>query len=251
MGETTNIGWTDHTFNIVWGCQKVSLGCQFCYAERDSTRYGFDLWGPNSERRTFGDKHWNEPLKWDKAAELAGKPSKVFCSSMCDIYEDHPTVTSERNKLWDVVDRTPHLIWLLLTKRPERIKANTPNQFFGRRNIWFGTSAETQTYWDTRVFWLEDLPDGTAIDSHTPTFVSVEPLLGRVVMGDHFTMDWVIIGGESGHNFRPCNPDWVSDLALEANAANIMVYVKQDAGRFPGKQGSIPSEIWAMKEVPR
>ena len=69
MAEKTGISWTDHTFNIVWGCEKVSPACKNCYAELVASRFGFDVWGKNKSRRTFGDKHWNDPVRWNKLAE--------------------------------------------------------------------------------------------------------------------------------------------------------------------------------------
>ena len=68
MGETTKIAWTDHTFNPWWGCQRVSPGCERCYAETFAKRVGLKVWGPQSERRFFGDKHWAEPLRWNRKA---------------------------------------------------------------------------------------------------------------------------------------------------------------------------------------
>src|SRR5690606_2675190 len=91
MADKTLIAWTDHTFNIAWGCTKVSPGCANCYADTLSGRYGWDVWGPHKPRRTFGAKHWAEPLKWQRLAERSapgvlgeGHPRLVFSSSMCD-----------------------------------------------------------------------------------------------------------------------------------------------------------------------
>ncbi len=115
MSQLTAIEWTDHTFNVAWGCMKVSPGCQHCYADTLSSRYGFDVWGPaaTTERRTFGDKHWAEPYRWNKAAGNAGVRRRVFCCSMCDLFEDHPTIDAEREKLWPLIRATPHLDWRL------------------------------------------------------------------------------------------------------------------------------------------
>jgi protein gp37 len=107
MSQNSPIEWTDHTFNPWWGCVKVSPACAHCYAEQVDRRYGSygqpgapskgipaqaPHWGPGSERRFFGDKHWNEPLKWNAAAQKAGKRARVFCASMADVFEDHPDV---------------------------------------------------------------------------------------------------------------------------------------------------------------
>lgn len=245
MSKDTGIKWTDHTFNIAWGCSKVSPGCQFCYAERDSKRYGFDVWGLDTERRTFGEKHWMEPYAWNNKAAAEMKKAKVFCSSMCDIYENHMTITQERIRLWGIIRNTPWLIWQLLTKRPERIKDCTPSDIFGRDNVWIGTSAENQEWWDRRVPVLLTVPD-------TKLFVSVEPMLGPVVAGKHaFDLDWVIIGGESGSHRRPCRSSWISNLVMECSKAGAAVFVKQDYGLKPGQQGSISDDIWAFKQFPK
>src|SRR5262245_39427976 len=103
MGEKTAIAWTDHTFNIAWGCQKISPGCLNCYADGLADRFGYDVWGPTKTRRTFPAKHWAEPLKWNAAAERDGRPHRVFCSSMCDWAEDHPTIAAELPKLWALI----------------------------------------------------------------------------------------------------------------------------------------------------
>jgi len=177
VGTETGIAWTDHTFNVAWGCTKVSPGCAHCYAEDLSTRYGHGVWGPNKPRRTFGAKHWAEPIAWDRAA---GKPeprrsrwaesaphecggserrrAKVFCSSMCDIFEDHRTIAEELVKLWPLIRATPHLDWQLLTKRVERIVESLPADWGdGYQNVWLGVSIENREY-EWRVQLLRRVP---------------------------------------------------------------------------------------------
>ena len=103
MADKTAIAWTDHTFNALWGCVKVSPGCKNCYAEGLADRYGHDVWGKSKTRRTFGDNHWNQPRKWSRIKEPGvlgtDRPRLVFCGSMFDVFEDHPTVQAEREKL--------------------------------------------------------------------------------------------------------------------------------------------------------
>src|SRR5690242_4544402 len=100
-GMKTSIEWTHrrlpdgtivpgYTFNIVWGCVKVSEGCRGCYAAGIARRYGLDVWGPGKERRAFGADYWRRPLRWNAQAERAGHRRAVFCSSMADVFEDHP-----------------------------------------------------------------------------------------------------------------------------------------------------------------
>lgn len=91
MGEKSKISWTHNTFNPWWGCQRVSPACEHCYAESFATvRMGLPIWGPKAERRLFTDKHWTEPLKWNKAATKAGERRRVFCASMADVFESRP-----------------------------------------------------------------------------------------------------------------------------------------------------------------
>src|ERR1051326_1134359 len=88
-----------YTFNIVWGCQKVSEGCKYCYADTLASRYGYALWGPGGARRTFGASYWRHPLAWNAEARRQGHRRNVFCSSMADVFEEHPVVAAEREKL--------------------------------------------------------------------------------------------------------------------------------------------------------
>ena len=120
MSERTAIGWCDHTFNPWWGCQRVSDGCARCYAEAMAKRTGNPVWGPGA-RRFFGEKHWQEPVRWNAAAERLSVRRRVFCGSMCDVFEDRPDLVEPRGRLWRLIRATPHLDWLLLTKRPENI----------------------------------------------------------------------------------------------------------------------------------
>jgi hypothetical protein len=123
MGKETGIAWTDATFNPWWGCQRVSPGCEHCYAEAQAKRYGHAVWGPESTtaRRFFGDKHWNEPRKWNADARAKFEVRRVFCASMADVFEDNRDLDGWRDRLWDLIEATPSLNWQLLTKRPENI----------------------------------------------------------------------------------------------------------------------------------
>lgn len=94
------------TFNPVWGCTKVSPGCDKCYAESFDKRVGGHHWGKGMPRRTFGDAHWGEPLKWNRDAQKSGVKSKVFCGSMCDVMDDE-WPDGVRERLWDLIDQTP------------------------------------------------------------------------------------------------------------------------------------------------
>jgi protein gp37 len=244
MGKNSAIGWTDHTFNPWWGCAKVSPGCKNCYAETLSLRWGHDAWGAGS-RRLFGPKHWNEPLAWDRNAGRAGKRARVFCASMADVFEDRDDVALARVHLWDLIERTPNLDWLILTKRPENFARLLPSWGVSR-NVWLGVSAEDQEAADKRVPLLLECPAPIR-------FVSAEPLLGPIDFGNirhkiapssfvtfpalepggfqqhepEKRLDWIIIGGESGPGARPFRIDWARSILGDCRAAGVACFVKQ------------------------
>jgi protein gp37 len=243
MGKVTQIGWTHHTFNIVWGCTIWSEECRNCYAKEWAERLGFDVWGQNASRRVFGEEHWREPLAWNKAAEKAGQRRRVFCSSMADVFEDHPMVHEERKKLWPLIAATPWLDWLLLTKRPENADWMTPRNGWATaecpwwtwpRNAWLGFTGGTQETFDERWQTVENV--GRA--RHIPVlFCSMEPMLERINIEaalDQFcddvelrTLDWLIIGGESGKKARPFELNWIGDILKQLDGLSVPVYVKQ------------------------
>src|SRR5437868_966460 len=109
MGFKTSIAWAEHTLNVIWGCTPADGDdiCGGCYAWVFAERLGLDLWGPNAPRRTFGESYWKEPEAWNRKAEREGRQHLVFTSSMGDVFEDHPTVAQEREKLWALIRRTP------------------------------------------------------------------------------------------------------------------------------------------------
>src|SRR3972149_10760674 len=136
----TRIAWCDATFNPWWGCMKVSPGCAHCYAETLAHRYGHDVWGPGGDRRFFGDRHWAEPMAWWRRAVRDGVRRRVFCGSMCDVFEDGPQLYGQRARLFELIEATPDLDWLLLTKRPENIERMTPDGLVLSPTISLGTS---------------------------------------------------------------------------------------------------------------
>jgi protein gp37 len=130
VAETT-IQWADYTFNPWVGCQRVSPGCEHCYAESYDKRVGGAVdpatgtkalrWGPKAPRIRTSEANWLKPLKWNRDALAAGERHRVFCSSLADVFEDRPELVEWRAQMLDLVVRTPSLDWLLLTKRPEHI----------------------------------------------------------------------------------------------------------------------------------
>lgn len=177
MAENSKIEWTTHTFNPWWGCQRVSPGCEHCYAETWAKRVGEDVWGPakTTPRRELSEGHWSKPLGWNRKAEAAGKRALVFCASMADVFEDHPQLPPLRARLWELIEATPWLDWQILTKRPENVMAMVPKAWREAfpPNVWLGTSVEDQRRADERIPHLLRCPAAVR-------FLSCEPLLGPV-----------------------------------------------------------------------
>lgn len=237
MGETTGISWTDHTFNPWWGCVKISPACTNCYADTFSKRTGFQIWGPDTERRFFGDKHWNEPLKWNEKAAKDGVRRKVFCASMADICEDHPALGDARLRLWSLIRKTPNLDWQLLTKRPENYKRFLPQAWLDSPlpNVWLGTTVENQEYANIRIPRLATVPAALR-------WLSVEPLLGRIDLIRFLqagVVDWMIVGGESGASYRPLDIDDAEYLRDQCETFKVPYFFKQVGGRYSGELGHL------------
>lgn len=252
-----------YTFNPWWGCMKVSRACKRCYAEYLSDhRMKNNLWGPNSTRRLFGKKHWDKPKQWNKLAESLGVRLKVFCASMADVFEDHPDVIEARKQLWTLIEETPHLDWLLLTKRPENILWMLPHEWVpsvaiqtdekGKvtkayvvehagatripANIWFGATTEDQATYDERVLHLMRVPAKVR-------FLSIEPQAGpihlhfapandsyndrRFGLNLHHRISWVINGGESGKEAEPSHPDWFRSVRDQCKRYGVPYFFKQ------------------------
>ena len=234
MAETTTIEWTatrlpdgtvlpGFTFNPWTGCAKVSPACQHCYAETFSRRNTtvFGQWGPNAARKRTSEANWRKPLKWNREAEASGIRRKVFCASMADVFEDRPELEAWRLDLWALIEQTPHLDWLLLTKRPD-VMARWAKVHGWPANAWAGTTVEDQERADERIPHLLKVPAKVR-------FLSCEPLLGFVDLTERLCCDghmcacrgsygirdgirWVIAGGESGHGARPTHPAWIRSL---------------------------------------
>jgi three-Cys-motif partner protein len=226
MAKNSHIEWTHHTFNPWWGCHKVSPACDNCYAEVWAKRVGQSLWGRQANRRFFGEAHWREPVKWNKEAADTGKRARVFCASMADVFEDQSSLNKERARLWALIELTPNLDWLLLTKRPQYILPMAPWGDNWPNNVWIGTSIENQRLAELR------LPDLLSVPA-TIRFLSCEPLLGPLDLSSWFnrpglnTIDWVIAGGESGAHSRAMHPDWVLRLLNQCKRANVPFHFKQ------------------------
>lgn len=234
MGENSKIEWTTHTFNPWVGCQKVSPGCDNCYAEGWAKRSGLVEWGPHGERRRTSDANWRKPLQWAKAARLDAaryigptpRP-RVFCASLADVF-DNKVQTKWRSDLFDLIATTPELDWLLLTKRPENVARMFPTGEW--KNIWLGVTAEDQHHFDRRYPLIREAR--TAV-----RFVSYEPALGPISLlwGKP---DWLICGGESGHGARMMDPAWARTVRDQCAASGIAFFMKQMSKKAP-----IPADL--------
>jgi len=186
-----------------------------------------ELWGPKAPRRFFSDAHWREPTKWEREAAAAKQRRRVFCASMADVFECRRDLDAPRSRLWPLIEATPHLDWLLLTKRPENIEGMVPWDAVWPRNVWIGTTAENQRWADKRVAILARIPAAVR-------FISAEPLLGYLNLTQWLAprdsslgVNWVIAGGESGSNARPMNPQWAESLRDQCINAGTAFHFKQ------------------------
>lgn len=247
MGKNSGIEWTDHTFNPWWGCTRVSPGCDFCYAETFAARVfpGTPLWGTTAARRTFGDKHWAEPLHWNRHAAANGKNPRVFCASMADLF-DKDAPDGQRDRLWGLVRATPALRWLILTKRIGNAPAMLPPFWRELDNAGLGITVVNQPEAERDIHKLAVLPARMR-------FLSIEPMLGPVDLAPYLKpaiatgrplIDWVIVGGESGGHARPMHPSWVRRIRDQCQAAGVAFFFKQWGEWKPelgsGRHGSCP-----------
>lgn len=265
MAENSAIEWTHHTFNSWRGCTKISAGCTNCYAETMSLRNpaALGIWGVDGARAIASESYWKHPFRWNAEAERQGQRRRVFCASMADVFEGDETmpeaarvpVAQARARLWKVIEDTPWLDWLILTKRPENIARMVPLKWGADPeqgifddsslmppNVWIGTSVENQEQADKRIPELLKVPARVR-------FLSCEPLLGPVDLdqaiygpqprdglscfgftdgfGYEASIHWVIVGGESGPSARPMHPEWARSLRDQCQAAGVAFHFKQ------------------------
>lgn len=260
MAQNTAIEWADHTFNPWVGCTKVSpAGCKNCYAEQWANRYGRDF----AQRTRTSEPNWSQPRKWNRQADAFqakhGRRQRVFCASLADVF-DNQVPAEWRDDLFQLVEQTPHLDWLLLTKRIGNVGNMLPVPFdFDRLypNVWVGATICDQAEADRDIPKLLEVPARVR-------FLSIEPMLGDIRLGmclqrspsqafldgratadmpawtriGSAAIDWVICGGESGRNARPMHPDWVRSLRDECTAAGVPFHFKQWGEWLPWSQFS-------------
>ena len=236
MAEQTGIAWTDHTFNPWIGCQKVSPGCDNCYAEKQNLQHRWTQWGPEGERKRTSENYWRQPIRWNRRAEAAETQERVFCASLADIL-DNQAPPGARDDLWKLIRATPHLDWQLLTKRPQNLEEMLPPDWEeGYPNVWLGVSAEDQVEYDRRWPILARTPAGIR-------FISYEPALGPLTLaGQEQLPNWLIWGGESGKSPRPLEPGWIRSITRECCQQRIAVFGKQ-WGSYPANPLVTEAEI--------
>jgi protein gp37 len=224
--KDSKIEWTHHTFNPWHGCVNVSPACDHCYAETLDGRKMHDSvthWGKDAPRKIASDSYFKEPLKWNRNADSR---EQVFCASMCDIMERHPSLAEPRLRTFDLIEQTPNLDWLLLTKRPQEFAKFLPKAWQKNplSNVWLMTTVESADY-----LWRVDALMSVPAVVHG---VSCEPLLGPLALPSYFLKSsraWVITGGESGiqKTVRASNPDWFRSLRDQAKSAGAAFHFKQ------------------------
>jgi len=242
MAQFTKIEWTNHTANLWHGCTKVHKGCDHCYAEALSKRYGHNIWGNDHPRRAIKSV-WQDLVKYQKLAAKANTVHRVFVGSMMDIFEKPmPLVDSNGEVLHEIngipiddlttnhlreyffeqiVPNSPNLMFLLLTKRPSNINKYIPAAWLDNppTNIMYGTSPVDQETFDMLVSQLRMVKG--------KRFLSIEPQLDDIIANDLTGIDWVIEGGESGHHKRPFNTGWARRMRDACNEQNIPYFFKQ------------------------
>lgn len=266
MAENSAIEWTDHTFNPWEGCQKVGPGCDHCYAETRNARFNGSVavnWGPGAPRRRTSAANWRKPLAWNAAhAEFFakhGRRQRVFCASLADVF-DNAVDPQWRADLFQLIEQTPNLDWLLLTKRIGNVPGMVPLPWLSKpfqhgpdptniypagwpANVWLGASIVNQDEADRDIAKLLAVPARVR-------FLSMEPLLGPVDLklwrpareDDRQDLDgycdtfitaagagihWVIVGGESGPQARPMSIQWARELRDQCARAGVPFLFKQ------------------------
>lgn len=237
MAENSAISWTRHTWNPWVGCAKVSPACDGCYAEAMmDKRYGRVSWGApgkgSGTRSRTSASTWSDPFRWQRQAEKGGDRPFVFCASLADIF-DNQVDPQWRADAFEVMRKTPRLVYLLLTKRPQLIVKLADAAGGLPPNAAIGTTVEDQTRANINLPALK-----VAKVELTPlfTFGSFEPLLGPITIPPAFMPDWVITGGETdqgGHKARPTHPDWFRSLRDQAAMYGAAYHHKQN-GEFLG-----------------
>jgi protein gp37 len=231
MGEQTAIEWTEVTWNPVTGCDRIAAGCDNCYALALAKRLkamGAAKYQNDGDSRTSGPGFGvtihpaalGQPKKWRT-------PRVVFVNSMSDLFHARVPIAFVRD-IFDVIRETPQHTYQVLTKRAHRM-ARFADKLDWPDNLWMGVSVESSDV-TGRIDLLRATPAAVK-------FLSCEPLITALPNLDLADIEWVIAGGESGHNARPMNPEWVIDIRDQCGAAGVAFFFKQWGGRTPKANG--------------
>lgn len=219
----SSIEWTELTWNPTTGCSKISAGCKFCYAEIMSKRLQamrVDKYKDGFKVVRTHEDSLATPYTWKKS-------KIVFVNSMSDLF--HPDVPLDFiKKVFKVMNENPQHVFQVLTKRAD-ILLKYHQELKWTHNIWMGVSVE-----DVRVTERIDLLSQTGA---RVKFLSCEPLIGPLPNLNLYGIDWVIVGGESGHKPRPMDPDWVLDIQDQCKIAEVAFFFKQWGGKNKKKAG--------------
>lgn len=305
MADKSKIEWTDATFNPFVGCTKISPGCDHCYAESWAKRSGLVQWGPGAPRRRTSPANWRKPPQWNAerffqcdrcgwrghvpgakhdakrmvfythsscGGDVVEVRRRVFCASLADVF-DNQVDPQWRFDLFELIDSTPNLDWLLLTKRIGNVHPMVGASCEVLPNIWLGATVVNQEEAD------RDIPKLLATPARV-RFLSMEPLLGPVNLGRWLwaccgntttggeymgqieevccgqpetrdVIDWVIVGGESGPGARPAQLQWIRSIVRQCRAAGVPVLVKQLGHEVLDDGMSRPGEHWPAGTVRR
>jgi len=220
----SSIEWTEMTWNPTTGCTKISAGCKFCYAEIMSKRLkamGVEKYKAAFEVRTH-ENQLNIPYTW-KSAKI------VFVNSMSDLFhEDIPLEFIK--KVFTVMNENPNHVFQVLTKRAKRL-FEIQKELKWTHNIWMGVSVENIKVID-RIDYLRKTKARVK-------FLSCEPLIGPLPELNLKKIDWVIVGGESGHNPRPMEANWVLDIQEQCEKSDVRFFFKQWGGRSKKAAGRL------------
>jgi protein gp37 len=233
VADKSGIEWTEATWNPTTGCDRISSGCDHCYAltlakrlkAMGSPRYQLDG-DPRTSGPGFGVQMHEDaldlPRKWST-------PRVVFVNSMSDLF--HARVTTDFiRRVFAVMEATPRHTYQVLTKRPRRV-ARLADTLPWPKNVWMGVSIE-----DDSVAWRADQ---LRLVPAAVRFISAEPLLGPLDALDLSGIEWLIAGGESGPSCRSMDRTWVEDLRLKCSDVDVAFFFKQWGGRTPKANGRL------------
>lgn len=235
MGDRSAIEWTDSSWNPVSGCTKISLGCKNCYAERMARR--LQAMGVRRYRNGFAVTLQPDlltlPLKWSR-------PRRIFVNSMSDLFHDG-VPTDYILQVFDVMRRADTHTFQILTKRVERL-GKIASKLRWPPNVWVGVTVEAPQYLN-RVDILRTIPAAVR-------FISAEPLLAPLGHFDLGSIDWLIVGGESGPGARPISEAWVRDLRDLCLKHQVPFFFKQWGGVNKKRTGRrLDRKIWSDMPV--